>query len=26
MLEPDEEELTHALDSVGEVSVHFTRD
>ena len=26
MLEPDETELTHALDPIGEVSVHFTRD
>jgi 2-keto-4-pentenoate hydratase len=26
MLEPDETELTHALDPIGEVSVHFTLD
>jgi 2-keto-4-pentenoate hydratase len=26
MLEPDETELTHALDPIGEVSVHFTRE
>jgi len=26
MLEPDEDELTHALDPIGEVSVSFTRE
>ena len=26
ILEPDETELTHALDPIGEVSVHFTRE
>jgi 2-keto-4-pentenoate hydratase len=26
LLEPDETELTHALDPIGEVSVHFTRE
>jgi len=26
MLEPDEDELTHALDPISEVSVSFTRE